>query len=149
MLQKNQDRKVELTGPEGANDAMGMLRNQSQSMGITEDAIPKFKQVKDYTTFNAEHAMIGGDVVVHFFRPKGVKVDDVYWKETFANALSAAAQEHFQAGYPRLAAKFTEEVDSWWFRARNYEHILDIDHYMDKFYGRVDALMDSHLPGTG
>lgn len=154
LQKQNQDRTVSLQGPTDTKDALSHMRASSESYGISEKAIPKFTQVKDYTTFRAEHAIIDDDVVIHFFKPDQVKVSDDYWKVQFADALSTVAQVHFQAAYPRLAAKFTEDdgignkIDSWWFRARNYVHILNIDHYLEKFFDALDTVMDPRLPRT-
>lgn len=149
----NQDQTVELVGPKDAEDALAHLRGGSESFGGVAQAVLKFVQVGGYTTFRAEHTRVDDNIVVHFFRPE--KASDAYWLDKFADGLNTVAQGHFAAAYPRLAAKFTEDdgagnkLDSWWFKARGYDHILDVDAYMGKFYDKLDAFMDPHLPGSG
>lgn len=139
------ERVVSLQGPED-RDAAVTLMTQHSKIGIGPGAVPAFKAVNDYTTFFAEYDLIDGNVVIHFYPPKGVEVTREYWMVRFAEALDATAQEHFQATKPRLAAKYTEELGSWWFRAQGFGHLIDLDQYLVKFFEKLDAALDQHLP---
>ena len=62
--------------------------------------------------------------------------------------LERVAPEHFQATQPRLVAKYTEDdgvgnsLDSWWFKAQGYGHVLDLDAYVMKFFEKMDGALD-------
>lgn len=64
-----------------------------------------------------------------------------YWLDLFPGVLSAVAQEHFKAEYPRLAAKYTDELRSWWFRAHGYAHLLDVDGLVYRFAEKLDQVL--------
>jgi len=94
-----------------------------------QSAIPKFDPYHG-KYFSAEHAVIGADLVYHFYLPQGVVESagervEHYWRVRFASALDSQAQSYFQAGAPRLQAKYTEEMGSWWLRARGYADAVD------------------------
>lgn len=113
------------------------------------DGVPKFDTVSDYTTFTAEYTLKDKDIVVHFFLPKDFRrsgqAAHVYWTTTFAVALDSVAQEVFQATQPRLQAKYTEELNSWWLRARGYDHLIDTRKFMEKFFERLDEELERAL----
>lgn len=111
--------------------------------------VPKFKEYACYS-FKAEHAIIDGDIVIHFFLPAHARVDTPeaeqewmqYWLGRFADAMDRTAREYFEAEHPRLVAKYTEEMASWWFRARGFgADILDPDLFVTKFYEKLDAAL--------
>ncbi len=116
--------------------------------GVSALAFTKFN---DYTTFQGEYAITEGDLVFHFFRTPEVKAlpqakRDLYWQRTFAVCLNDVAQKVFEAGPPRLQGQFIDEpelgvVQSWWFRANGYGHLLEPH---KKIYSFLDAL-DSAL----
>jgi hypothetical protein len=107
----------------------------------------QFTKVNDFTTFNAEYTYIGNDLVMHFFLPPEKRLsnpaDRDYWLNTFSNCLDAAARRYFNADYPRLMAKYTEEVESWWFKACGFGHVIDPDALAAKFLKGLDAMLDA------
>lgn len=117
--------------------------------GVT--ALP-FTKFTDYTTFQGEFAISEGDLIFHFDRtpeiralPQGPR--DVYWQKTFAIALDRVAQEVFQAGPPELQGQFIDEPDlgivqSWWFRANGFGHILEPHKKIYAFLDALDAALD-------
>jgi hypothetical protein len=113
------------------------------------DGIPKFTSVDDYTTFRAEYTLKDKDIVVHFFLPQDFRRTGqaavTYWTSTFAVALDSVAQECFQATQPRLQAKYTEELKSWWLRARGYDHLIDVSKFMERFFDRLDEELEKAL----
>ena len=46
--------------------------------------------------------------------------------------------EYFEADKPRLTAKWTEEMKSWWLQANNFSHILDLDRFLSDFFQKLD-----------
>lgn len=102
----------------------------------------QFEKVNDYTTFLAEHAFDGEDIVFHFFRSEENSTNK-YWKEIFPEALSEVAQKVFQAGYPRLKAAWTEEQDSWWMRANGFVNIGLPEERIKSFYSELDQALEA------
>jgi len=109
--------------------------------------VPNFKQ-QSFGSFKAEYAVIDGDIVIHFFLPAQARVDTreeeqrwmQYWLGRFADVMDRTAREYFEAEHPRLVAKYTEEVASWWFCARGFgSNVLDPDLFVTKFYEVLDA----------
>jgi len=124
--------------------ANSMLSSQGGTrMHDLESAIPKFKVV-DYECFKAEYDVSGRDIVVHFFLPSR-KVTENYWKVIFAEALNTVGQEHFDATAPRLVAKYTAELHSWWFKAQGYDHVIDMDSFVGSFFAKLDSHMSPSL----
>jgi hypothetical protein len=117
--------------PERAVGLLGQESGRESTASDVESAIPKFEE-KAYTYFTARHGVVAGDLVIQFFLPKvaveAAKKGDAtsqrkwesFWLETFRDQLSPVAKSYFHAEYPHLVAKYTEEVASWWFRARGY-----------------------------
>jgi hypothetical protein len=101
-------------------------------------SIPKFKKV-ELRGFNSEYTQKDEDIVIHFYPPKGKDSD--YWLKIFPASLDAIAQKYFEATYPRLQAKYTEEFNSWWFRARGYGHVLAVDEYVLKFLQMLSSAL--------
>lgn len=114
--------------------------------------VPKFTQEKGYTTFLAEYVLRDGDLVIHFFLPPDFKAPPAiaqhYWEIQFARALDAVAQEVFQATAPRLQAKYTEEMKSWWFRACNYDHIIDVAGFVRRFFDELDTALEAEMASS-
>lgn len=133
--------------PEGGQQAaINQQQKQDSNIGLVAiaEAVPQFTKVMDFTTFTAEYAMVMGALVVHFFIPPDFKGDvRYYWTMVFPRALDKVAQDHFNARSPRLQAKFTSELNSWWFRARGYDHILDIPKYVTSFFTALDAALET------
>lgn len=102
----------------------------------------RFQKVTDYTTFSAEHAFDGNDIVFHFFRTVET-TGEQYWKHLFPDTLSEIAQEIFQAEYPRLKAAFTQEQDSWWMRATGFVDIGLPEERIAKFYEKLDQMLEA------
>ncbi len=65
------------------------------------------------------------------------------WVEVFPMVLSEVAKEHFKADFPRIMAKYTEELRSWWFKARGYSHSIDIDRFIESFAEKLDRRLDT------
>lgn len=125
--------------------AVGMLGKAGYTRNTDiKDAVPKFKQLS-YKAFNAEYFLEGDGIVIHFFVPTKRKVTKQFWTRDFAEALNDIGQEHFQATAPRLVAKYTEEVKSWWFKAQGYGHIIDLDTYLVRFFEKMEARMAQSL----
>lgn len=128
------------------------LSEQAQDNFSTKsiaDGVPKFQSVTDYNTFLAEYTLKDGDIVIHFFLPKDFRKSGqaalIYWTTTFAVALDYVAQEVFQATQPRLQAKYTEELNSWWLRARSYDHLINLQQFMGSFFERLDEELERTL----
>lgn len=114
----------------------------------TDQAVPTllFTQVRDYTTFTAEHAFDGNDIVFHFFLTPEITPEQggkEYWSVTFPEALSEVAQQVFQAGYPQLRAAFTAEQDSWWMRANGFAVVGIPEERVTSFYAELDQALDA------
>lgn len=104
------------------------------------DSIPQFKKL-EYDAFKVEYDYSSGDIVVHFFLPKGKKVTEHYWKVLFAEALDEEGQAYFQASKPRLVARYTEELHSWWFKAQSYGHVIDLESFVLRFFAKLAERM--------
>ena len=144
MTQTTEDRKV-ILGEIPKDMAIETLVNQPpvNAEGVKEN-VPKFKKVTCFTTFFAEYGMMGDDIVIHFFHTPENPDDGKcpYWHDMFPTALNDLAQSYFQATAPRLVAKYTEELKSWFFRAQKYSHVLDIDAFVMSFFEKLDQEMD-------
>jgi len=109
---------------------------------------PNFMQVDCYTTFKAEYAIIGSDIVFHFFAN-----DDInrlpnpwgYWKSIFPKALERVASDHFGAEYPRLQAAYADELASWWLKAASFDHVLDPHVFAQRFLEKLDQELDKEM----
>lgn len=110
-----------------------------------QNSVPQFKRVDDYTTFMVEWDLIGDDLVFHFYLTKEYVEDPAYWTVQFPQVLNVIGQEHFGASAPRLQAKYTEEVQSWWMKAQRYGHILDIPVYVAAFFEKLDAGLEQEV----
>jgi hypothetical protein len=120
--------------------------------GVEEDverAVVKFTE-KSYRSFRGEYTNVAGDLTIHFFlpaeagdlktaTPSQVRYWEAYWLQKFPDTLSQVAREYFQADKPRLVAKYTEELASWWFCARGFGDSLSLSMLAEKFFERLDA----------
>jgi len=118
------------------------------SMDGIEKAVPKFNREEGYTTFIAEYAVRGDDLVFHFYltpeldaEPKDGPVA-VYWMRTFPSVLDATAQSFFNATAPRLQAKYTQELQSWWLLAQGFGMAIDPEKLALSFLEKLDGCLD-------
>lgn len=136
----------------------GAVRDQLKSesakdfAGI-EKAVMQFTKVNEYTTFAAEYALKDDENIhMHFFLPKEMldaassekhsPAIKEYWTNIFPGILSASAEEYFGATKPRLQAKYTEELRSWWFLAQGYGDRIDFDKFVKLFLKKLDAALE-------
>lgn len=135
---------------EAHNTAKSFVGAQVQA----KDAqIPDFKKVTRYS-FKAEWDVLGSDIVIHFFLPKHARINDPraqeawmeYWLKRFPLKIDSVAQQHFEAGPPRLQVKYTEEVASWWFKAQGFGHLIDPGKFLDVFFDLLDASLKEKEP---
>jgi len=138
------DRRVVLSDiPD--DEAKRLLADEQAALEFTEEAIPKFTKVS-LRSFKAEFAVIRGDIVLHFFLPKHADINSPesrqawmgYWLKGFPAKLDPVAQEYFETGYPRIMAKYTAEVASWWFKAQGFGDVLDVAAFVNKFLTKLD-----------
>ena len=127
--------------PDELTPGINQVKAESDiQMGRIMRGVPDFIKVEDYTTFLAEYAMKDGDIVIHFYPTEQIQG---VWTAEFAWVLDRVAQDHFRDTAPRLQAKFTEEMNSWWFRARGYSHIIDLKSFMTQFFDKLDHDLES------
>lgn len=124
-------------------------------IGNVGEAVIKFTEVTDFTTFLAEYAIQGDAYILHFFPPKERYVHTgngryqvhgeflIRWQRMFPQVLSPVAEEYFQATQPRLQAAYTAEMFSWWFKATGFAERLDPPAYIMKFLEKLDAALDA------
>lgn len=138
------ERVVSLDGPDSPDLAEKLVRNQGgTNIDAIASSIPEFKKLR-YDCFVAEYNINDSTVIIHFYLPKR-KVTERYWKSMFAEALNDVGQDHFQATAPRLVARYTEELHSWWFRAQGYGHIIDLPTFVENFFVKLDLRMGPAL----
>ena len=122
----------------------------------------KFTRISDYTNFNVEYATEERDLIVHFFPPPEHVVAEVLgdqtsfkwkskqledrWVDGFADLLSDTASEYFHASFPILKAAYIPELRSWWFRGKNVLGVSPVEHVMNGFIEKLDALCDQVWP---
>lgn len=124
-----------------AKELLGSMT--SSSFANVADAVPQFKKITDFTSFFAEYAMIDNNIVCHFFEtPEFPIANTRYWLELFPTILNEVAQKYFNATAPRLVAKYTEELNSWFFKAQGYGHLLDPDTYVREFFDDLDCAIE-------
>jgi hypothetical protein len=105
----------------------------------------------DKRYFTAEYTPDGPDIVIHYFVSDAVQntwpVDAIeqWWLDAFATTMSTLSQEYFQATLPRIMAKYTHEVASWWFKAQGYDFLLDRAAYLNAFFELLDETLHSAL----
>lgn len=139
--------------PDKAKEHLGSA--QAYDAESVAKAVPQFTKV-DFFSFKAEWALIGDDIQVKFFLPKhaSVKTPEArqvwmkYWVERFPTKLDPVARRYFEAEYPRLVVKWTDEFASWWFRASSYSYLLDVGAFLQPFFEQLDeALREKEEPG--
>ena len=147
------ERQVALGGV-AENQAAGLLQAEGAMVeGTGQDvanAVPKF-ETKKYSSFKAEYGIVGDDLVVHFYLPEGFDITSMgtqqqklwsdWWGGDFPNVMSRVAQEYFEVEYPRVVAKYTEEVASWWFCARGFASSFDPHRLLETFLEKMDAAL--------
>lgn len=117
-------------------------------LNVRDAQVPEFKTISRYS-FKAEWDIIADDIVIHFFlpkqaRPKAPREEEAwmkYWLTRFPEKLDSVAQSYFDAEYPRLQAKYTDEVASWWLKAQGYGHMIDPQKYIEGFIDRLDEAL--------
>jgi hypothetical protein len=124
-----------------------LMQNGPKIITGLSKAVPKFTKIEDFTSFLAEYAMIGSDLVMHFYGTEehpndGGAEGEQYWKVHFPSCLELVGQDHFQATKPRLIAKYTKEMRSWFLKAQGYDHLTDIDEFVRKFCTKLDAALE-------
>ena len=141
------ERVVTLEEVEDLEEAKGRVAQEGDMEGIHK-AVVSFTPVTRYTTFQAEYAVKGADLVFHFFltpemdgMPKDGPVA-VYWMRSFPDILDGTAQDFFRATAPRLQAKYTEEMASWWLRAQGFGENLDPEGLAESFLDQLDRDLD-------
>lgn len=124
--------------PEKVRDMLDALGNESHGVAPVQ-----FVQVRDYTTFNVEYTWKGGTCVFHFFRSPEKAKDHNYWENTFPQKLVEVGCTYFQAKPPRLLFEWVPEMDSICLRAHDYENVLDKNAYVQRFFEKLDAGLDT------
>lgn len=146
------DRQVvlnELSG-EDANKRILSETKSQEGIGGLNSAVIKFIEVNDFTTFKAKFAWIDGDLIVQLFLTSEMKNNNGpglknYWLNTLPTSLNRVAKSHFSADKPRIQAKYTEELASWWFKAQNYFDRIDPNAFAQRFL----ELLDQDLEQSG
>lgn len=141
-------------------DAKSLHEKEMSGSSVTVEAIakavPDFTDVDCFTTFKARYAWVGEDLVIHFFVTEELKeLNEVegpavkaYWMQSFPLCLDNSSKRYFQADSPRLQAKYTVEMASWYFRAQGYVDRLDLDQFAVSFLEELDRDLErqSALP---
>jgi hypothetical protein len=146
----NSEERTVVLGNLSDDEATSRTLAMELGVGGVDKAVIQFKDVTEFTTFTAKYTLKDGtDAIVQFFLPKELSDTELtgstkdYWLDKFPRALDAIAREYFQADSPRLQAKYTEEVKSWWFRAQGYGDRIDFDGFVLGFLGKLDATLDT------
>lgn len=149
MTVANEERQVVL-GEVPEEEAKKALKNEQSEWNAQSlpGAIPEFKDSNRYS-FRAKWAVIGEDIQIQFFLPKHAKLDEPraaeawqdYWLKQFAAKLDVVARRYFDADAPRLLAKYTPELASWWFKAQGFAHMLDPSKYVEDFLDLLDTTL--------
>ena len=153
----NEERQVVL-GEVPEKDARKALKEEEQRQWDAQSipgAIPEFKDSNRYS-FKAKWAVISEDIQIQFFLPKHANTDtpraaeawQEYWLKKFAAKLDATARKYFDADAPRLLAKYTPELASWWFKAQGFGHMLDVSGYVECFLYLLDATLKTKEQGS-
>ena len=102
-----------------------------------------FTQVDKEPVFKAEFAVIGEDLVIHFFPPD--RSSPRYWETIFPAVLDPVAKHSFKADAPRLRAmRITDfDIDSWWFRAYGFANVLNPSALAYRFFDALAVALDA------
>lgn len=112
----------------------------------------EFTHCHDYTTFSAQHAFKGADLVFHFYRTSHCP-EEQYWIDTFPEALDEVARLHY-GDFPRVRAALTRIpnertgeflVDSWWLEARGFSDVGLPLKKIEAFYEALDAALEKRI----
>ena len=144
------ERTVVIGSDISEQEARDVLSGQRDII-VGEGAVPKFVSF-GYRSFKAEFSTINDDLILHFFLPKHATIDSPesrqawmgYWLKLFPEKLDVVAQEYFEAGYPRLMAKYTDEVTSWWFKAQGFGMVIDAEAFVRGFLEKLDEALQVH-----
>jgi hypothetical protein len=123
------------------------------AVGNVLDAVVKFTQVEQYTTFLSEYAFVDGDIVVHFFPSKEEYIEVagrhrvreeflLIWQRLFPEVLSPVAETYFKATLPIISAQYIPEMTSWYFRAGGFARHLHAEEFILRFFERLDDALD-------
>lgn len=142
--------------PEKANKMAQDLGSQSPlSAQSVKEGVPEFTKERKFHSFKADHALIEGDVIIHFYLPQRamqyIKGDNnpaeqkwmEFWLKKFPAVIDPIAREYFDAEYPRLQVKYTQEVASWWFKGQGYGNLLDLKKFVKSFLEKLDAALQA------
>jgi hypothetical protein len=151
MIQDNKNERTVVLGAtsEGEAEDFSKSRQLAPPMQFGDEAIPKFDR-RELLSFTAEYTKRGDDVIIHFYLPQRASLAPEtkakwmeYWMKAFPAKLEPTVREYFEADYPRLVAKYTEEATSWWFKAQGFGHILDLGAYLDGLFAKLDEALQS------
>ncbi len=119
-----------------------------------KDGVPEFEK-EEYYSFRAQHALVEGNLIIQFFLPAQakpyIKGDNnpaeqqwmAYWLKAFPAQLDPLAREYFDAEYPRLQVKYTEEVASWWFKGQGYDNLIDLKKFVHDFLVKLNSALQA------
>jgi hypothetical protein len=131
-------------------DAAALMEKQPRVIPAENirEGVPRFTKVDDFTTFLAEYTLIDENLVIHFFGTQEHPVDqsprgESYWQSLFPDCLNTVGQSYFQATAPRLTAKYTAELHSWFFKAQQYAHLLDLAGFVRGFLEALDRELEA------
>ena len=155
MDHKNAERSVAIGGvPKGKAHAMANAMKGSVASDISQVAkgVPDFTEVKK-KSFTAKYTVLGVDLIVQFFlpahaeqhlsKPEGRTAWMEYWLKRFPPKLDEIARSHFEADYPRLMVKWTDEVVSWWFKAQGFGNSTDPKQLTETFLEKLEAALQA------
>lgn len=134
-----------------STDTIEILETTAKRLlGEQEDTgvVPvQFTPHAEYTTYRAEWAVDGADLVFHFF-PTEENNSRVYWTEHFPAVLERVAQEVFDATWPRLKAAYTPELVSYWLRAYGFASLGDPEARVRALFSALDSALDTTKAST-
>lgn len=156
MTLASEERQIVL-GEITEKEAKDALKGEKKEWNANSlpNAIPEFKESDRYS-FKSKWSVIGDDIQIQFFLPKHAKLDEPraaeawqdYWLKKFAATLDEVARKYFDADSPRLLAKYTPELASWWFKAQGFSHMLDPESYVNGFLDLLDESLNSKQQGS-
>ena len=133
-------------------EARSMVNNMGE--GFVPDSVKRavvHLTTVDMYSFRAEYTVKDQDMIFHFYLPThaeaGLKTPEGrqawmdYLLHRFPTKLNVVAQEHFGATAPRLQAKYTEEVASWWLKAQGFGLSSDPNLLATRFFEKLDAAL--------